>query len=276
MKVFVNSIHKSGTNLVEKLIVLAGVTKSGKSLAMTSVLGRHETIKNILRSNHLSASSVSIGLGIPVSVSYLWLKRYFSSVKANMYLSGHAAYSEQLSYLLACEKIKSIQIYRDPRAVLASWARYVVEGDNHYLPLHRVLKEKSFDDRLRFILHGGNVSDSLYYSSFRELLQRSAGWIDDRNTIAVRFEDLVGAQGGGSDEIQRQTIESILKHIGYEYSQEDLDKLQKNLYGGTHTFRSGRIDSWKDVIDDELNHLIIQKLKDCDVVKKLGYADFLN
>ena len=132
-----------------------------------------------------------------------------------------------------------------------------------------------FWNRIKFLLLGGEVGNGIYYSSFSEVLNRSGGWLGSENTQVVCFEDLVGAQGGGSDKVQRETIISILNHIGYEYQDASLDKLQSNLYGGTHTFRSGRIDGWKEVIDDELNNLIIQKLKDCDVIQQLGYSDFL-
>lgn len=276
MKLLINSLPKSGTNMVQKLIELAGYPYSKKSLAASSCFGRYGLAKHFLRSPASGETPLSIGLEVPVVVSPKWVSKYL--VTADGYVSGHAPYSDHFYSILNNHRFKTIQVVRHPAAVLVSWARYIVEEGYYWDDAHAFLKNMSLDERVEFLVGGGSLgdNDSLYYRSFSDVLLGVKGWFDAEGVLVVRFEDLVGAQGGGSDEIQRQTIESILKHIGYEYGQEDLDKLQKNLYGGTHTFRSGRIDSWKDVIDDELNHLIIQKLKDCDVVKKLGYTDFLN
>jgi len=274
MRVFVNSIPKSGTNLLEKLVRFFAVKRSGKSIAYSSIEGRHSFFKHIFRINHFYRGSIPLGLELPAFVSQQWLKGYMASVKPGTYFSGHAAYSEQLDYMLKSESIKSLQIYRDPRAILVSWAKYVAEDINSWYPFHSSLKKMELSERILFLLHGGEMK-GLYHSSFKEVLQRSGGWLDSTNTLVVRFEDLVGAKGGGVDGVQRESIAAILKHIGKDYRDEELDVIQNKLYGGTHTFRSGRIDSWKESIDDNLNILIIHSLKDCHVLKKLGYTDFL-
>ncbi|RME58013.1 hypothetical protein D6779_07375 [Candidatus Parcubacteria bacterium] len=272
MKVFVNSIPKSGTNLLEKFVRLLGFSKSGKSVALSNILGRYHLIKSILHQAHLSGLSVPIGLEFPVSVSVNWLNKTLA-IPENQYLSGHAAYSEQLDFMVKSNGLKAMQIYRDPRAVLVSWAKYVAEDINRWYPFHSFFKRMSLKERIRFLLHGGEIN-GLYYSSFREVLGRAGGWIESGNTFVVRFEDLVGSRGDGSDGRQRETMIGILEHIGHDYSEADLDQYQQELYGGTHTFRSGRIDSWKDVIDDGLHDEIITTLQRCEALTKLGYDGF--
>lgn len=274
MRLFVNSVPKSGTNLLEKLVQLIGVSHSRRSVAFSSIEGRHSVVKHLLRTNHFSGVSIPVGLEMPVSVSMNWLDHYISSIHGDEYLSGHAAYSEQFDYLLKLHGIKTIQIYRDPRAVLVSWAKYVSEDINKWYPFHATLKKKSLQERIRFLVTGGAI-DNIYYSSFNEVLQRSGGWLNSQNTQVLRFEDLVGEKGGGCDEIQRETIAAFLQHIGKVFNDEELGFLQSELYGGTHTFRSGQIDGWKEYIDEELNSFIINSLKGSVVVQKLGYNDFI-
>ncbi|MBE9490583.1 MAG: sulfotransferase domain-containing protein [Bacteroidetes bacterium] len=274
MRVFVNSVPKSGTNLMEKLIRLVGIKRSGKSLAYSSVEGRHSIAKHLIRINHFSGVSVPIGLEVPVSVSIKWLDRYLSSIDTNRYISGHAAYSEQLDYLLKSKNIKTLQMFRDPRAVLVSWAKYIVEDINKWHPYHDFFKSLSLHKRIRFLITGGSVGQS-YYSSFKEVLSRSAGWLYNPNCLIVRFEDLVGSKGGGSDELQRKTILNILKHIDKEVRVNELEQLQSDLFGGTHTFRGGQIDQWEEDFNDVLHELIKYELQDCDCLKKLGYDKFI-
>ena len=272
MKVFVNSLPKSGTNLLEKLIGMVGVNRSGRSIASTNIIGRYSVLKSLLRQDHLHGCSIPVGLELPVSVSLKWLKRSLAIAEGE-YLSGHAAFSEQLDYMVRIQGLRMVQIYRDPRAVLLSWAKYVAEDVNRWYPFHAFFKQMDLKDRIRFLLLGGDVGDGIYYSSFKEVLRRSGGWMDSDNTLVVRFEDLVGAQGGGSRDLQRETIVRILNHIGYEHDQKKLDELQNNLFGGTHTFRGGRVDGWKDVIDADLHELILRELGGSSIVRKLGYFD---
>ncbi|RMG39809.1 MAG: hypothetical protein D6732_03810 [Methanobacteriota archaeon] len=168
--------------------------------------------------------------------------------------------------------LKALQIYRDPRAVLVSWAKYVAEDINSWYPFHSFFNRMSLEERIGFLLYGGEIN-GVYYSSFREVLGRAGGWIESDNTFVVRFEDLVGSRGG-SDDRQHETMVSILEHIGHDYREADLDRYQQELYGGTHTFRSGRIDGWKDVIDDGLHDEIITTLQGCEALTKLDYDDF--
>ncbi len=245
---------------------------SGKSIASSSILGRYGHIKSILHQDHLNGISVPIGLEYPVSVSQNWLNKTLS-INDNQYLSGHAAYSEQLDHLVRSKGLKMLQIYRDPRAVLVSWAKYVVEEENSWYTFHDFFKAMDLRKRIRFLIQGGDIN-GIYYSSFREVIERSGGWINSDNVVVVKFEDLVGSKGGGSDEIQREAISKILKHVGKELQGNELDKVQTNLFGGTHTFRGGQIDGWIRDFDEKENLMIINELKGMEVMRYLGYQDF--
>lgn len=270
MRVFVNSLPKSGTNLLEKLIRMLEIKQSGRSIASTNIIGRHSLAKSVLHQDHISGMSVPIGLEFPVSVSMKWLDKTLA-ITDGQYLSGHAAYSEQLDFLVRKNVLKMIQIYRDPRAVLVSWAKYVAEEENSWYTFHHFFKDMELKDRIRFLLMGGEA-EGVYYSSFKEVLNRSGGWLHSENVLPVRFEDIVGERGGGSYETQRETIISILDYIGQDYSDSDLDTLQQGLFGGTLTFRGGRIDAWKNSVDSELLLLIDSQLSGLTFLKKLAYG----
>jgi len=72
-------------------------------------------------------------------------------------------------------------------------------------------------------------------------------WRDDPRCLFLRFEDLVGPNGGGSDELQQQAIKSIENHLGYTLGSEQC----KEIYSTTaRTFRKGSIDGWKESLDE--------------------------
>jgi len=153
MCIFVNSVPKSGTNLLEKLIRLVGVEKSGKSVALSNILGRYNLIKSVLHQDHIAGMSIPVGLEYPVSVSAKWLDKTLS-IRDNHYLSGHAAYSEQLDFMVKSHDLKVLQIYRDPRAVLVSWAKFVAEDTNRWYPFHIFFKLFDFKYRIMFLFLG--------------------------------------------------------------------------------------------------------------------------
>ena len=259
VKIFINSLPKSGTNLIAKLVRLMGVDNSGKSVAFSSILGRYQFAKSCMRLAHFSGNNVPIGLEFPVCADYRWLAHYLK-LRDNQYISGHAAYTEQLAHLLKVNNVSQIQVFRHPAAVLVSWAKFIAEDRNNWHPSHKIISGLSLEQRCRFLLTGGLVQNGKYYqSSFAEILHRTEGWIDS-SAMIVRYEDIVGSKGGGNDDIQRSAIASVMRHIGKEFNRSELDRLQEQLYGGTHTFRSGQIDSWRSELSESTLQLIQDKL----------------
>lgn len=271
MRAFVNSLPKSGTNLVAKLMRLAGVQESGRSIASSSIVGKHQTIKSIWRQDHFSGNNVPVGLEFPFSVGYRWLDNYLK-IQDGQYLSGHAAFSEQLAYLLNKNSIKHVQVFRHPAAVLVSWAKFIVEDGNSWHPSHTLMRQMNLDDRCHFMLTGGLLKhESYFHSSFTEILRRIDGWLDSKALI-VRYEDIVGWRGGGNDDAQRVAIEAVMRHIERKVDDYELDWFQDQLYGGTHTFRSGQINSWQTEISGNTRQLIQDKLGGVSYSHDLGYT----
>jgi len=94
----------------------------------------------------------------------------------------------------------------------------------------------------------------------------------NNNTLIVRFEDLVGSKGGGSDEIQRNTIKAILEFSGISKYDNEIDKIQLSLFGGTHTFREGQINAWRKDVDSKTLELMKSTLCETDIVRQLNYC----
>jgi hypothetical protein len=274
MRVLVNSFPKSGTNLLEKLIRMLGFEQAQRTIAMSSVLGRHQFIKKVFRAVPLFDYTIPIGIEVPVGVRVGWLTRYIGNVPDGSYFTGHAAWGDCLEYILARHGVKVIHIVRDPRSILSSMASYVIEEPNAWYPFHRAFKEMSRKELLRLLITGGYVERcGMYYSGIAETIKRIEGWMYSQVALVVRFEDLVGSKGGGSDERQFDTIERIVEFIGI--GPVDIKAIQENLFGGTHTFRGGQVDRWKLDFDDELGSLIRAELGGSLVMQKLGYGEFL-
>lgn len=268
MNIFINSIPKSGTNLLQKLIDLSGVRYSGKSIAASSVFGNFSHIKRWTRQPGIKEVPVVIGLDVPVSVSPLWLTRYLRKPKG--YVTGHAQHSRNLSHILHLENYKTIQIFRHPAAVLNSWANYIIQPVYYWQDARKKMEKLPFQERLSLLTEGG-VLDDMIYPGMAEILIRAEGWLNNKDTLVVRFEDLVGDKGGGDDEVQRSTIVSILSFLGIAKTNGEIKEIQTHLFGGTLTFREGQINAWQSQVDAATLKLMKAALSDTNIVKQLNY-----
>lgn len=270
MKVFVNSMPKSGTNMVQLLVEKMGYTYSNRSLAASSTTGRYEFIKKMLRSPCFSRADVHLGVEYDASVSSQWLQRYVSSVAERQYLSGHAAYSGYLGSLLSDEVIKIILVLRNPIDVLLSMTKYIVEPQNTWYPFHSYLASLEFMERAEFLVRGGLDSHSgRYYRGMKFQYAALEGWLDYKGLLVVRFEDLVGKKGGGSDSQQKKVIENVATFTGMDPSLAN--QISSSLFGHGPTFRGGQIGKGKVILGDQIVYLVEEELKHSKLLAKSGY-----
>ena len=102
---------------------------------------------------------------------------------------------------------------------------------------------------------GGNFQSENLNGVFKECLKKIDGWFDKENVLVIHIEIFIGEKkGGGSLKTQKQTLIKILDFLKIKdnYTDDQIEKIRLNLFGGTHTFRSGKIDSWKTELSDNM------------------------
>jgi hypothetical protein len=157
--------------------------------------------------------------------------------------------------------------YRDPRAQIVSMIRFLAEshaaddtpGAQVYRPILRSLG--SMDRMLSFA-----ISDPEF--PYRNVYRQNRWMLYHPNVLKLRFEDLVGEEGGGSRPIQDATVERWARFLAVDVPTE---QLTEGLFGGTRTFHEGRTDSWRDVFEE--HHLRAFEREFGDVLVDYGYAE---
>lgn len=135
--------------------------------------------------------------------------------------------------------------------------------------LDKVLgNDSSFDDRLMYVIQH---SDVLRYHDCKKNAECAVEWLKRKETVVSRFEDLVGAKGGGSDEAQKETISRIAKALNIRVSKSTWKQIDEKLFGGNTTFRKGQIGEWKKHFTEK--HKTAFKIAMGDILISLGYAD---
>ena len=65
------------------------------------------------------------------------------------------------------------------------------------------------------------------------------------NLFVVRFEDLVGSKGGGSDKAQYEVVRRLCEALRIPVQRGKINTILESLYGNSVTFRKGMIGEWK-------------------------------
>lgn len=230
-RVLANSMPKSGTHLLASLLdQLDGMRFAGHLVAFDDA-DRHQPTR-------------------PLKT----LDRRLAGLRDSHYLGGHLIRDPAVEQRVASSGVKLVTILRDPRAVVVSGAHYVqtatqLKGRSEALKLF-----PDHDSVLRGLVFGhGEPGDEMYFPEIGARYALYAGWATSSTGITVRFEDLIGARGGGSDERQHAEVARILEHLGYGTTTQSATELAERLFSERAiTFRAGTIDSWRADLPEDL------------------------
>src|SRR5687768_16318512 len=162
MRMVANSIPKSGTHLLDRLLVLLGfrmvdlggmrphLAESNYQFSLVnqrlkSILGlrKPEHVKGI--GPHLveggrfpparkllrgRGEKVTVGVVSPQHISRRWLARRLSRVPDGSFVTAHCVHSPELASLFAGERMRVVCILRDPRDVAVSQMHYLKQLKN--------------------------------------------------------------------------------------------------------------------------------------------------
>lgn len=267
-KVIINSLPKSGTHLVAKLLDLAGMKDCGLVFDRQVMIGRSWWEKNLNNLSRTDGREIVMGIDMPIAVPTKFVEEKFAAVKAGEYIKAHTGYTTAVIRLAEKFEIKPIVVVRDPRDVIISFVHFVLENRKH--PLFKTLN--SFKDREQGIdaAIDGGFYDGVYLENIRARCHSLDTWLDTPGIPMVRFEDLIGAKGKGSDEVQRSTIRTIFDYVGLKKSEAELADISAKLHGpGRVTFRKGVIGESK----KEMSAAQLRRTDEMlgDIYKRWGY-----
>jgi len=182
------------------------------------------------------------------------------------FITAHVGYRDDLLETILRLDIVPIQVVRDPRAILASFVPYILNDRKHFL--HTAFQNMDNVTRYQSVLDGVML-DKLELRSLRKCCLALDPWTRSAKTLRIRFEDIVGARGGGSDSKRDCILEQLKETL--DRPADKRESVRDGLYGpGRHTFRKGQIDSWRDEIPPAVLNRVSEEL--ADILDDWGYA----
>ncbi len=177
----------------------------------------------------------------------------------------HCCLSPRLLNYYANSSIKQIIGIRDLRDVAVSIVYQIRKGLWPEFTHNPRKKEEflrlSFDEQLLFVIQQEYKlapPEILLQLEIQKVAKQAELLVQNPSVFICRYEDLVGPQGGGTSESQKQLLQKIGLHIGLYFSPEQIEELSLCCYGNEYnpfghgdfsnyqsTFREGKIGSWR-------------------------------
>lgn len=256
--VVVNSIPKAGTNLLLNVVLSIPGMKLKDSISRGVNYWGFE----------------AFGESKEAYISLFDEKIY--DLSGGMVYFGHNPYLPELARFLHRWRVKHILIIRDPRDYVISLARYISDPSVKHIRAHLFSGISGSEKILRAILGigEGRYKFDISYNSIPNVVatyRAYEGWLSDKNTLCVRYEDFVDENGISKN--VHGTIEKILRYLEVEF---DDDLVNYIISEGmrpekSHTFRVGRSGQWKKILTRE--HLrAFRKIGGDEILRKYGYA----
>jgi hypothetical protein len=301
MRVVANSIPKSGTHLLDRLLVLLGfglvdlggvrphLLKSGDRFPLLDqrlkrilgirrpedVLGigphlveggRFPPARRFLRGR---GEKVTVGVVSPRQISRRWLAGRLARVPEGGFVTAHCIYTPELAGLFHEGGMRVVCILRDPRDVAVSQMHYLKQLKNHFAH-EEYMALPSDRERLMVSIRGGELGGQ-GLQPLAERYGRFLGWERAGGAVMVRFEDLVGPEGGGSEEAQRLAVGRVAMHLGVPVEERTIGLVGQSLFGAGRTFRKGQIGGWREEFTAEHEQALEEAAG--PLLAELGYQE---
>ncbi|MGY0391273.1 sulfotransferase domain-containing protein [Bizionia sp. KMM 8389] len=237
-KVILNSLPKSGTHLLESLFFQLPLMR------------------------HCGKKTLKVETQNPVAPKLPTI----TSLKKGQFLLSHMQYDASVLHAANSHDIKVIHLVRDPRDVLLSHLNYIEKMDTTQKSHKFILQYKTRFEKLQAMIHG--EKDVL--EPFNEVLSKFQPWINKPEVLCIKFEDLIGPNGGGDKQLQADAVKRIIEFIGIEVEATELESICGRIFSSkSSTFNKGKIGNWKRILNDEEKQWLNNTLK--QQIKSYGY-----
>lgn len=233
-RVLINSIPKSGTNLIEEALHYFPYM-------------RGKVQRTLLPSMDESFTNMKVG-----------------QIKRGQCVPAHLYFSDSLIDVLKSNNTKVIFIVRDLRDSLLSHINYLEKIDFTHSHAKIFHKCSNLDDKLEIYLHGTNG-----FQAWSDFIRQYRGWMSpNSNVLVVRFEDLIDVKN--RPDLCAKTVREIanfleIKNVNAEYI------IAKMINENGLTYNSPGINKWKKAFTKEQIDTINKNLS--EELKFFGYSD---
>lgn len=261
-KVFLNGPGKSGTHLLSDcLSLLPRMMFSGRHFSLAEFVvppARPDDLQFSVSEPFLPLDTDRLG-------------RLLRGCRNGTFVSAHAGFHPALQQALQRFHYKHVLLLRDPRDVAVSYTFFVMREPGHHHHHYYRHELRSDDERLMATIRGFAGTQAVQaLASIGTTFERFVPWIDEPGVLVCRFEDLVGARGGGNRDLQNDEIRRVAAFVGRPVTAERAAAVAAAMYSEKSlTFRKGALGQWAEHFGEA--HRAAFKEVANPVLLRLGY-----
>lgn len=237
---FFSSIPKCGKNLIYSFFFALGYKRFRFEDESYNNFSNFLPFQDLQDRDHYVNERSSVH-GINYERATLGFRTAICAIPGGHIGHRHMHADGELLNALRAARIKPIFIYRDPRDCLVSAVHYAfIQGYPEHIS--RRLSGLSEEDALLALLSGGDslIPFASWFDAYRP-------WLSVPDAITLRFEDIIGARGGGSDARQRECLGNVVSGLGIQVTHQVFDDALTMAFNPrAGTFRSGQIGGWQE------------------------------
>lgn len=255
---------KSGTHLLSDcLSLMPRMMFSGRHFAGSEFADSSDGLEEMPTEDPERVTSVDGGR----------LRKYLNACPLGMFVTAHVSFNPVVQDVSTELGFKRLLLLRDPRDIAVSFALSPLKRNSwhhHHAQYTKVLTTD--EERIMATIRGfeRSTATDTPLESIGKILEGYEGWFYDPQTMVVRFEDLVGPRGGGSNEKQIEEIQRIGGFVGRPLDREQAERIALEMYGESSlTYRKGKVGDWRNHFTQE--HREAFKEVASDVLIQMGY-----
>lgn len=140
---------------------------------------------------------------------------------------------------------KPLLFVRDLRDVCISLVYF------QWSDIERIIGPSTLQQKLMWVITRAHDPTSTKILHIGKNAREAAMWSRRPEAVVIKYEDLVGPEGGGTKQAQIEALAKISNAINYPLDWTQLVYLANNIYGNkgmpmqSSTFRDGKIGKWK-------------------------------
>ncbi len=212
----------------------------------------------------------------PLKCGPLEHENIINSIKQHYLIRSSRRLDQQFVDAVDRNKFKMVCVIRDPRDALVSLAIYMRKFKNgrtkrDFVTVPANFNQLTLDEQIICLLTN---PDWNYHKLYTDRIL----WSFRPNSLMIKYENLIGSQGGGDDTIQIQELLKIVNFVNCAIPHEKIIAVANDLYScwgqrevEDKTFTHGQIGSWKYILNDEHKQMI--KKSWGDLLIQLGYEE---
>jgi hypothetical protein len=211
-------LRLSGKNAPK--ILLNSIPKAGTNLLIRSLYLMNPFYRKLMRTiNNPNLSSLAHKL---------------KKLKPGQIAVSHLYYNPERQEIINRLQLRHIFLIRDPRDIAVSSYIYITYKDKNNR-LHKYYSKKLQFNHERLLssiegVDGNFLPDGKSSTSIIWRIKKYLGWLEEKECLVIRFEDLIGEKGGGDNWKQIETIKKIQKYLGMNFDEKEIPYIANSIF----------------------------------------------